>query len=106
MGCLNSTLTLELQLRLCKVQYRYHECQKNILGIEDEDVYGYFHCWGQWKDEHGHISMFGIVELETGKTVTVKPEQIQFIDDVHNVLVNDVKAYRKFFEKKEEGEEK
>ena len=73
----------EKNLRLCEVSY--HQ-------------FGYFHCWTnsdrvETLVENGTIkpigvvsSVFGIVEFED-RVELVKPEEIRFVDETHEMLV-------------------
>ena len=104
MGRLDATITIEPQLRLCEVHFRYNVQQKEYLWLKDKDVIGYFHCWGRWENDQGYTAIFGIVELENGNVVTARPEQIHFIDEINMDLEHTAKTYREHFMKK--GEER
>lgn len=52
---------------------------KRQVKHEAENLYGYFHGWGQWGTEDGS-DMMGIVEFEDGKCDYYPVTWIQFTD--------------------------
>ena len=70
MSSLDSTITVEQQIRLCVV---------------DGEV-GYFHRWAQYSEPDGKSYAMGIIEL-ADETVEVSPSKIIFVDEDHKVLL-------------------